>query len=255
MPTLLSSDELQAFRFIEGVGPLPLLLLCDHASNCVPKGLHNLGLPQDELSRHIAYDIGAAAVTEKLSALLGAPALLTNYSRLVVDCNRPPEPLLCAPAISDGTPIPANQDMGDNFQARLDEVFWPYHKKIDEVITALETRHNCPATLVSLHSFTPMLRVNGKPRPWQISVLWREDDNSARKVLDFLRTHHAELTIGENEPYSMKNEVSYTLHTHGAEKRSNIMFEIRQNEVNTPEGIDKYAHILGDTLKTIMSDI
>ena len=160
------------------------VLVCDHASNAVPAHMERLGLDQAELDRHIGWDIGAATVTESLSARLDAPAFLSGYSRLVVDCNRPLGSPTAMPAVSDGTAVPANRTISPaEAAARTDALFWPYHNAIaaclDRVIGA-----GAVPMLIAVHSFTPVF--DGFARPWEIGLLYEHDDRLVQPLKEAL---------------------------------------------------------------------
>ena len=151
-------------------GKASVVLVCDHASNRIPANLDQLGLGSVELSQHIAWDIGAAPVARLLAERLDAPAVLAGYSRLVIDCNRPPGDPTSIAQVSDGIIVPGNLHLDDAAaEARSNEVFWPYHHAITQML-AQRWRHGNGRTpaLVAIHSFTPVL--NGFRRPWQLGV-------------------------------------------------------------------------------------
>ncbi|MBP7340010.1 N-formylglutamate amidohydrolase, partial [Niveispirillum sp.] len=165
-PALLTAADPAPVRIVNPDSSGPLLLVCDHAGKAVPAALHGLGVPDTELDRHIGWDIGAAAVTEGLARRLDALAVLSVYSRLVVDCNRWSDSPTLMPAVSDGTPVPANQDLTEAARAlRLEALYQPYH----DAITAARARiagRGQGAVLISIHSFTP--QTNGFQRPWHV---------------------------------------------------------------------------------------
>ena len=172
----------QPFRVVNAGGRSPIVLICDHASNRMPNGYGDLGLSEAERQRHIAWDIGAAAVCEHLAARFDAPAALSQVSRLVVDCNRHFTDANLAPAISDGTPVPANRNLAEDERRRRWEQFHqPYHQAIEDVI-ARKLAGGQEPIVVSIHSMTPMM--NGRARPWQIAMCWQEDERLSRPMLN-----------------------------------------------------------------------
>lgn len=246
--SLLRAADGAPTREIHAAGRLPLLLLCDHASNRIPARLNNLGLTEVELTQHFAVDIGAGRVTELLAAQLGVAAVLGNFSRLVVDCNRhPSHPQVMTPH-EDGTSIPGNQDISAaERQARLDEIFQPFHAAVAEHITHLEQKFGA-VMIVGIHSFTPQYRHMTTPRPWQIGILWHRDTSSGRQLIDYLRRTTA-YTIGDNQPYTLAPEhgqtVTYTLEHHAeARGRRCFQIEIRQDEIGDEAGCAAYAALL-----------
>lgn len=219
-------------------GP-PVLLLCDHAGRQTPPWLGDLGLPADALERHIAYDIGAAGVTRALADRLGVAALLCHASRLVIDPNRRPGTPTSTPFVSDGTTIPANEDV-DGAQCRARAAFGllPYHRAIARHLAAFRRAGVIPAIL-SIHSFTPVF--GDVARPWHVGVLWNEDGRIARPLLAGLSAER-ELTVGDNQPYSARSAVGYTVPLH-AEARGlpHATVEIRQDLIADPDGQQAWA--------------
>ena len=228
-----------------------LLLVCDHASNRIPAALGSLGLSDATLETHIAWDIGAAAVARHLSQLLDATLILSGYSRLVVDCNRPPSAPDSAPPRSGGVAIPGNEGLTPEArEARQRTFFHPYHAAITAALDArtAERAGAGPLTLLSIHSFTPELL--GQKRPWPIALLYGKDTRLAHAFRDRLRRDPA-LLVGDNEPYRVSAETDYTIPTHGeARGILHTAFEIRQDGVAGAAGArawaEKIAAIYGD---------
>jgi predicted N-formylglutamate amidohydrolase len=205
------------------------VLLCDHASNFIPVELDDLGLPESELARHIAWDIGAAGVTEALSEILDAPAILSSTSRLVIDCNRHLDASDLIPAVSDGTPIPGNQHLSDRGRAaRIERWFHPYHNAVESVLLERESR-GVESIAVSIHSMTPSLA--GQPRPWQIALSSHLDRSLADPVLAALR-RPGDVVVGDNQPYDLDPAVDYSIPFHALRRRlPHIQVEFRQDEI------------------------
>ena len=253
VPRLLGPKDPLPFTVVNPDGRFPLVLVCDHASNAVPAALKQLSLGQGELARHIAWDIGAAGVTRRLAARLDAPAVLCGYSRLVIDCNRPPGDPTSIAELSDGTFVPGNRALGDAaVEARVNEVFWPYHQAITQML-AQHWRHGhgrAPA-LIAIHSFTPTM--NGFRRPWHLGVLWNRDSRLAGPLLDRFRVD-PELCVGDNEPYSGR-EVGFTMDTHGgAAGLPHVEVEIRQDLLADEVGRERWAMVVGDVLVAVLRD-
>lgn len=238
------------FETVNGDATRPLLLICDHASNKVPMALNNLGLPDHVLRDHIAWDIGAAAVVHKVAVRLGCCAMLTGFSRLVVDCNRQPGDPGSVPAVSDDVIIPGNQNLSEAAEvARVETFSAPYHHAITDQVAHL-WRQGVPPALFSVHSFTPQM--GGRKRPWDAGVLWNRDPRIAIPLLNALRIH-ADLNIGDNEPYSGK-DIAYTIDRHGgAAGLPNCAIEIRQDLIGNAVGVDKWAVLLANALDQILS--
>lgn len=232
-------------------GSRPLLLVCDHASARVPAGLNDLGLPSQELYRHIGWDIGAAAVTRRLAEILSVPAILSTVSRLVIDCNRRLGHPTSIPETSDGTWIPANQALTPAaIEQRAMRYFHPYHRAIEHHLESLE-RGGTPASIIAIHSFTPVM--DGFVRPWEAGVLWNEDGRLALPLMQALRQHG--LCVGDNEPYSGRT-ANYTVDTHGGDYgRLHVSIEIRQDLIADEVGAIRWAKLLGEVMPLILDSI
>lgn len=228
---------------------VPLLLVCDHASNAVPSAYGNLGLMRADLDRHIGWDIGAAEVTRHISAHFRATAVLSGVSRLVVDCNRPVGHPTSIPRESDGVVVPANHRLTPAAEeARIAQWFDPYHQAIRVQLARIERRHEV-ATLVSIHSFTPVM--NGKQRPWSVGVLWNRDQRIAPAAITALRQQGH--VVGDNEPYSGR-EGAFTVDTHAAAHgRPHVAFEIRQDLVAEAAGAQFWGRQLSAVLAPLLA--
>lgn len=248
---MIAAGEPAPFRVINPQGRAPVLLVCDHASRRIPAALADLGLDPLALGRHIASDIGAGDVTEQLSALLDAPAVLAGYSRLVIDCNRglgDPTSIL---AVSDGEFIPGNQGLDDDDkQERARQFFHPYHDAIRRRLESFERRAIVPA-FIAVHSFTPIFRE--VRRPWQIGILWDKDPRIPVPLIE--RLCACGLVVGDNEPYSGRAPADHTV-DHHAEGGGlpHVSIEIRQDLIDHPAGVDRWARLLGDVLGEILAD-
>jgi predicted N-formylglutamate amidohydrolase len=243
----------ESYEIVGTGGELGVLVVCDHASNRVPGELEpGLGLLPAELARHIAYDIGAGGVAVALAGLLGAPAILTRFSRLVIDPNRGEDDPTLVMRLYDGTVIPANRhlDPGER-ERRLARYHRPYHRAIAAAIDARAAAGRRPA-LVSIHSYTPQLR-GRPPRPWQVGVLWHRDDRIARPLIARLRAQG--LCVGDNEPYSGELEGD-TMSRHGTGRGlPHVLIELRQDLVASPEDQRRWAARLAPVLREVMEEI
>jgi predicted N-formylglutamate amidohydrolase len=233
-------------------GRAPVLLLCDHAGRQIPRRLDHLGLPEQELCRHISWDIGAADVTRRLAVLLDAPGVLCHSSRLVIDPNRKPGDPSSIPEISDGTFVPGNQDLdGAEIRRRLATCFVPYQRAVARAIARLRRRTGLPA-IISIHSFTPIMQRGW--RPWEVAVLWDGDDRLAAPVLAGLRQDPA-LRVGDNEPYSGGYPVGYTIPFHARRPGlPHVTFELRQDLIDTPPRAAAWGERLARILRPLLQD-
>jgi predicted N-formylglutamate amidohydrolase len=239
---LLTEDEPPPFELVNDTGAAPVLLICDHASSRVPRRLRDLGLTADELSRHIGRDIGAADVTRHMALQLGAPALLSGYSRLVVDCNRHLHDPTLMPAASDGTAIAANANLAPaDRQARIDALYQPYHRAIAQQLDRFAGRGVAP-TLLSIHSCTP--EMNGQFRPWHIGICWESDRRIARPVMEALG-RAPDIVVGDNQPYNLDLREDYSVPVHAMRRGlPHLQVEFRQDLVATPAGARHWADVL-----------
>lgn len=249
--SLLAADEPAAFECIR-FGDKPIIIACDHASNRIPKALNNLGLAEEELLRHIAWDIGAAQVAKLVAESLQATLLTNNYSRLVVDCNRYLSDPSAFSSLSDTTEIVGNQNLSEFDKAqRAESIYYAYHRAIHKELDRHCSDEQCPV-LISIHSFTPELRSDSVNRPWQIGVLWDKDPRIPEALLSVLRKE-AGLVVGDNQPYSGRDIADYTV-DHHAEKQgfAHTSIEIRQDLLQSEEGIQEWSERLSTTFKTIL---
>ena len=223
-------------------GSSPFLLTCDHYGRLIPSMLGELGLPEEERRRHIGWDIGIAGVAEQMSAALDAHLVAQRYSRLVIDCNRPPQAPSSIPLISEATTIPGNDGMTrEAADARRRLIFEPYHRRIADIIDA-RLRQAMPTVLIALHSFTPVYA--GIARPWHIGTLYQRDTRLPPLLLKLLRAE-ADLVVGDNEPYAVSDETDYTIPVHGeARGLMNSGIEIRQDLIGDASGQQQWAERL-----------
>jgi predicted N-formylglutamate amidohydrolase len=237
-------------------GPLDagVLIVCDHASNAIPPGYGGLGLGREALERHIAYDIGAADLTRALAARLKAPAVLSTFSRLLIDPNRGADDPTLVMRYSDGAIVPGNARIDAAEIASRRERFWaPYRRKIESAVEAMLATGEPPA-LVSIHSFTPVWR--GAPRRWKVGVLWDRDDRIAKPCIEALRAEpdlqaHG---VGDNEPYdgALAGDTIDAVAT--VRGLANVVIEIRQDLVGEPAAAVAWAERLARLLEPILAD-
>ncbi|MEO0391160.1 MAG: N-formylglutamate amidohydrolase [Pseudomonadota bacterium] len=224
--------------------PGPWLITCDHAANTVPPVVTGatLGLPQADMKRHIAFDIGAKGTALALGAALNAPVICSNFSRLVIDPNRGLDDPTLVMMLYDGTIIPANRALTEaDRQARIDACYAPYHLALAE----LAARPG--ALILSIHSFTPQLRGRA-PRPWEVGVLSASDRRLADPLIALLRGD-LQSPVGDNEPYAGHlpgDAVDQHALQHG---RPNVLIELRQDLITTEEGQRAWAQRLAPHLE------
>jgi predicted N-formylglutamate amidohydrolase len=242
MDSLLAVDEPAPVAVYDGSDSSPFLFVADHASNSIPRSLSRLGVPETELKRHIAWDIGIAAVCRLVTDMLDATLVQQNYSRLVIDCNRRPGSETSIPIISELTPIPGNIGLGEGQKAaRVREIFRPYHDRIE---AELDQRRQSgrPVALIAMHSFTPVFKAH--IRPWHAGVLYNRDSRFADILMALLKRERA-LVIGDNEPYSVTDESDYTIPVHG-ERRGlhHVAIEVRQDLIADSVGQQAWGALL-----------
>jgi predicted N-formylglutamate amidohydrolase len=239
------------YRLIDGGASTGLLILCDHAENALPEAYGTLGLKSQDLHRHIAYDLGAAAIAELLAEMLGAPAVLSRFSRILIDPNRGLDDPTLIMQISDGLIVPGNVGLGaDEIQARIDNYYAPYHRAIERTIDAGIGAGN-PPVLVSVHSFTQAWK--GVPRPWAAGILWDKDPRLALPLLAALRTG-PRYEVGDNVPYSgqLKGD---TLYRHGTKRGlAHALVEVRQDLILGAEGQAAWAARIAEALRKVMRE-
>ncbi len=250
LDTLIQEDlGDKPYRSIEGDLRTGLLILCDHAENTIPEPYANLGLRSEDLNRHIAYDLGAAPVAERLAELLGAPVLLSRFSRLLIDPNRGLDDPTLIMQISDGLVVPGNAGLDEAaVAARVAGYYAPYHQAIERAIDAGIAAGKPPA-VVSVHSFTQAWK--GMPRPWSVGVLWDKDPRLALPLLEGFRAIPG-IVIGDNAPYTgqLKGD---TLYRHGTRRGlAHALIEVRQDLILGPEGQAEWATRLAEVLRKVM---
>jgi predicted N-formylglutamate amidohydrolase len=238
---LLTDDDPLPFVIINGESTSPVLLVCDHASRLLPAALGNMGLDPFALRCHLALDIGAAALTGRLANKLSLTAVLCQYSRLVVDCNRQLMDPGAFLEFGDGVVVTGNRNLhAADKKIRADEIYWPYHNAVASQVERLLAAGQ-PPVFVSLHSFTPV--INGQYRPWEVGVLWDTDRATAEIFIQDFRA--AGFHVGDNEPYSGKSPQDFTV-DHHAESIGlpHVGVEIRQDLIDDDEGVRRIGAVL-----------
>ncbi|MFV0280587.1 MAG: N-formylglutamate amidohydrolase [Rhodoblastus sp.] len=243
--------EFQPVERIAGPADAGLLILCDHASNGLPAEYGSLGLPPEAFARHIAYDIGAAGVVRRLAALLDAPAVLSRFSRLLIDPNRGADDPTLVMRISDGALIPGNARIEAAEVERRREKYWrPYRAAAIAEIERLTAGGKVPS-IVSIHSFTPAWK--GAARPWHAALLWDSDPRLAKPLIAELAGER-DLTIGDNEPYdgALTGDTMYEMGT--SRGLPHALIEIRQDLIADEKGEGEWAARIARALKPVLAD-
>ncbi len=239
-------ESFKPFEIVSGNLSSGLLLLCDHARNTVPVEYGSLGLPESEFRRHIAYDIGAEALTRALAARLSVPAVHSCFSRLLIDPNRGEDDPTIIMRLSDGTVIPGNHPLDETeIQSRIKRFHAPYHAAVEQVLDSMIEAGTAPM-IFSIHSFTNAWK--GMLRPWQAAILWDNDPRLNRFMIDGLR-RDGELKIGDNEPYdgALKND---TMYRHATKRGlAHALLEVRQDLISDVSGVESWAERLAPLLE------
>jgi predicted N-formylglutamate amidohydrolase len=228
-------------------GQSDIVLVCEHAGRIIPKSLGSLGLADSDLGRHFAWDIGAEAVSRKLSALLDAPLILQRYSRLVYDCNRPPEASSAIPVIGELTPIPGNKDLSaEKKLERIESIYRPFHAAVSAVLDTRAAEGKL-AIVATIHSFTPVFK--GSRRNLHLGILHDRDARFADRMLAVMgRT--SDIIVKRNEPYGPADGVCHTLNLHGGVRGLlNVMIEVRNDLIEAENGQSEWAERLAKALR------
>lgn len=249
---LIGPDDPPPYSVYNPEGKAPILLVCDHASNAFPAAMHQLGLADWVLEKHVALDIGAAMITRQLADRLDAPAVLSGYSRLIVDLNRQLHDVSAFIQVSDGIAVPGNLDLDEEEkQDRVDTFFRPYHDAISRQLESFKARGIVPA-FISIHTCTPVF--NNVVRHFHVGVMWDQDERIPVPLIERLR-QDPELSIGDNEPYSGRHPHDYTIDHHAESVGLPCVgIEVRQDLVATNEGVRKWAGILAEAFQDVLAD-
>jgi predicted N-formylglutamate amidohydrolase len=237
----------EAVETLNEHGRAPVVLLCEHASNFIPAEYSGLGLTPPDLQRHIAWDIGAASVTRRLSSLLDAPAFLGNYSRLLIDLNRPLHTHSSIVTRSEATDIPGNASLTQAERARRTaRIFTPFHEAVEQHL-ARRAAAGRASVIVAVHSFTPSF--HGTPREWHAGILYDKAQAFAFATIDRLRQSGHGLKVDANVPYTVSPDEDYGLLVYGDNVGNPaILVEIRQDLLLRQEDQHAWAEKLATTL-------
>ncbi|MCL6706306.1 N-formylglutamate amidohydrolase [Pseudomonas sp. R2.Fl] len=247
-----SVDWPEAVTVLNEHGRSPIVLTCEHASRHIPAEYADLGLPPRELERHIAWDIGAGALTRSLSAALDAPAFLGTYSRLLIDLNRPLDSPTSIPERSEATDIPGNRDLAPaERRRRADRIFHPFQQRLSAFLDA-RARSRRPTAIVAVHSFTPVF--HGHARPWHAGILFSHSKELAEALLSAL-AEEKDLVLAANEPYTIERASDYTVPVHGEDRGiPAVLLEIRQDLLADRAGVAEWSKRLTTALRAVLGD-
>jgi len=248
-PDKLSSPDQEPISVFNPLSEFPMVIIADHSGNSVPDSMDFLGLDIEILGQHIALDIGVYNLVRKLSDKLGATSILANYTRLLIDTNRPLNSKDSIVKVSDGVKIPANSNLNDQEKRKRAELFYfPFHKKIFNEIRRLIEVDKVPV-VVSIHSFTRNL--SSTKRPWDIGVMTSENRLLGERLITELK-RKTNFMIVDNQPYSGL-EFSHTLDMHAVSQGlTSVQIEICNDLLEDSRGVDKWVEILSKIFNTLV---
>tara|TARA_B100001971_G_C18218908_1_gene555800 strand:- start:212 stop:1048 length:837 start_codon:yes stop_codon:yes gene_type:complete len=253
--TLLTQDDPKPVDVlnIDRLGETNILIICDHASNKVPRKLNQLGVDDTVLNQHIGSDIGTDKLGPYIANALNAPAVISGFSRLVIDLNRDTDSKNSIPEVSDHIKVPGNQNLSkDQKQKRLEELYRPYHQKIDDCIDIIKGKGKKPF-VISIHSFTP--EMDGKKRETDIGILWNENKDISLRLIGALRNLAPAAKIDGNAPYSLLDapHLNHTINKHNLNQSdANILVEFKQDLISDDAGVKKYGDLFVNALQDIL---
>ena len=247
---LLGPQDPSPVEVINAASDHPLLLVCEHAGKMVPQVLTDLGIAQEDRDSHVCWDIGAEAVTRIVADSLGAPAILQPYSRLVIDCNRPPDAVDAMPEINHGVQVLGNRDLSDAARAaRIAEIFDPFQATVERHLKRQPRK-----IVLSIHSFTPSLA--GEPRPWHVGFLFRQDAQTSTHLARFIADAQPDLTIGMNQPYQIDDASDWFVPQHGeVSGLPHSLIEIRNDLIGDAAGQQTWADILTAAINRYLREV
>jgi predicted N-formylglutamate amidohydrolase len=250
MTKILTENDPRPFEIYNGESDSPYIITVEHASNLIPIALNDMGLNQQDLESHIAYDPYTKQFSLDIANELGCAVITSKYSRLVIDCNRIENSHQLIRDESDGVIIPANKNLSDNdIKMRMDEIYTPYH----DAIRLVSEKHNKPYAFISMHSFTPQLNSDKINRPWDVGFMWDHDDELAVRFHDFFKENYPYIRVGLNVPYDARIEEKGSMHIHA------WPFDIPAVEVElnfgTMADTNKYQCILSGFIEFMKEEI
>ncbi len=245
-------SDFQPYEIIEGDYDKGMVLLADHATNLLPAGYGDLGLPQTAFKRHIAFDIGVEGLIRNLASRLGVPAVMSRFSRLLIDPNRGEDDPTLIMKISDGAIIPGNRDITqEEWDLRLNSFHRPYHNAVDGVLGRVGRKTGMAPLVFSLHSYTPFWKAFA--RPWHAAVLWDTDHRAVTPLIAKLNAA-GDIMVGDNEPYdgALKGD---TMYRHCMVKgMAHALLEVRQDLIADDAGIAAWAERLAPIFAAMNDD-
>ena len=247
--TLIGAGDPEPVDVVNGDSASEIVLLCEHAGRAVPERLGDLGVSEHVLASHRGWDIGAEVLARKLADILAAPLVIQAYSRLVIDCNRPPRSPLAVPLASDGVRIPGNWVADEaECSARADEIFEPMDRAIDDLFAA-RTRK----AAFSVHSFAP--RMNSRVRPWHAGFVSRRDLATANALIAYMGAARPDLNLALNQPYQIEAESDWFI-PHHVESRNlrHCLIEIRNDQLGEDADAAAWAGLLAKAIRHVMKE-
>lgn len=248
---LLHDDEPSAVVVKRPESTSPYLFVCDHAGNRIPRRLDKLGLSDEDLVQHIAWDVGARGLAEEFARRFDAALVQQVYSRLVIDCNRPLDAESSIVKVSEHTVVPGNHGLSEQeTEARRNDIFHRYHDTIASIIDQRLAKQQ-PTILLAIHSFVPVY--DGRSRPWHIGLLYNRDPRLARLFRDLLAEDET-LCVGDNKPYRVDDYTDYTIPVHGERRGiAHLLLELRHDMIGTEEAQYRWAHRLAHSLERVLA--
>ena len=229
-----------------------VVVLCEHASNTIPLKYNGLGLTHDHLQEHYAWDIGAKETALLLAERLNCPLVYANYSRLLLDLNRPVQAHDSIVTEGEGIDIPGNLSLDDLELQRRHAIYAPFHEAVENLITSHREAGLRP-TIISIHSFTPVY--HGKKRPWHIGVLSQHDRRLADTLLNIFRAD-LNLCVGDNQPYAPADGVYHSMEKHGeANGLPCVMLEIRNDLIADSQSQIDWAERIAQAIESSLATI
>ena len=250
---MLTTEDPHPVERILSLGPSQVLVVCDHAGREIPSIRQHQPLSEDDMKRHIAWDVNARSVAVKVAEKLRAPLVAQRYSRLVIDMNRPVESPESIPIVSDGTEIPFNKNLSDEERkSRIESIFWPYH---NEIAKHLDDMHSSRMFVVAIHSFTPKLR-NGPFRKWHVDLISRTRLEFVTSFQRRIQSKVPNLNIGLGDVFPMDAKRDFTLPFH-AESRGiyNMSIEIRNDLIQNQDEIVYWGDLIAACLQSTVEKL